>query len=420
MRRAGAALAALSLLAFAERASANGPAPYSRDTGAVPGLVVERASPVTVEREDLAVDCAKNGATVHPACSFVATYHLVNPTDAEEELVGAFYTLERPSEHGRSDEQEQPARVEVRLDDVDVRADATGEQIERMDAIVSEDPEVRGLRAGPAPMEFARSAFRIVLAGRRRAKLVFAGELRPTRYRDGATRDGYLFPPIATRHPFGTNFGATEWTQSDAEFTYLITPITRWAGDPEVHIQVRHYADTDFVPRTPRRYTRDARRTRDSGKDVVTETAVIRASSRQNLRFELAYDPPLLHPGGPVFGIGPRIGREELRVRLGWEVGLGRSFILGASAETNFDEYVTGAVTIDGATASVLGIIPSLGLGLGVPLQLRQRTDPRVGVRTQITISFAMVSFLFPVDIYPTPNSSGAHGEGAFLTQLSF
>jgi hypothetical protein len=37
-----------------------------------------------------------------------------------------------------------------------------------------------------------------------------------------------------------------------------------------------------------------------------------------------------------------------------------------------------------------------------------------------LTMSWPILSILFPIDIYPAPNGSGSHVEGSFVTQLSF
>jgi hypothetical protein len=147
---------------------------------------------------------------------------------------------------------------------------------------------------------------------------------------------------------------------------------------------------------------------------------VLRAKSGENLRYRLSHDPFPIRNGGPVVGLGPRIGRAELRTRLGYELGIGRSYILGLNADTNFSDYVTPALTIDAATPNVAFMIPSLSFGIGGTAEFRRDAATRFGIRTQFGISWPLLSVTFPIDVYPAPNSSGSHVEGAFLTQLSF
>lgn len=413
-RRSLALVVVVGLLAISSLAHANAPAPFSRPTGSVPGVVVERASPLLVEREDLAIDCAVNESPIHPRCTFVATYALRNPAAEEEELLGAFYTTEAPRRDGTPSEHrgEPAAPVTASLDGVDVRAEATEAQLQRMDALVAEDPELAAQK--PPGDELHRQPFRIVVKGGAKASLVFAGELTATSY-DGDHPEGYNLPGIATRHPAWARGTPLSWDRSDDDFLYLISPIRRWSGAPDVHVSIRHRRRNGFTPAVA-----GATWTHSDDGPFTTSRTVLRAGSSANLRFGLSYRPPLFHNGGPVVGIGPRIAREELRVRFGYEVGLSTFMILGASAETNFDEYVTAATTLDLATPNVFLFIPSLSLGAGPAVQFRKEEDTRVGARTQFTIAWPHLSFLFPVDYYPVAGSAGSHFEGAFLTQLSY
>lgn len=111
---------------------------------------------------------------------------------------------------------------------------------------------------------------------------------------------------------------------------------------------------------------------------------------------------------------------DERAARFGYELGIGSSLVFGATADTNFGKYVTAAMTLDAATPSFIFVIPSLAFGAGVPVQFREKADPRVGVRTQMTIAFPLVRVSFPLDFYPRENSSGSHFEGSFVTAISF
>jgi hypothetical protein len=397
----------VAALACATPARANAPAPFSRPAGAAAGIVAERQSPLLVEREEIVVDCAKEGeAPLHADCSFVATYFLYNPTAAEEEVLGAFYTAEQ-ADADRS-RAPAPTRVTALLDGADVRTQATDDQLARMDAVVREDPEI-------AALELGREPFRIVVGAGRRGQLVFAGPLPPIRYARTSPPEGYAIPAIVARHVALASTSSREWETSDEEFLYLISPLRGWAGDPSVHVTVRHHSSRGFTPASP-----VAGWTMATDGRVTTARAVVRASSKENLRFRVEHIPLPVHNGGPVVGIGPRIGREELRVRLGYEVGISSFLVLGASAETNFQQYVTAAMTLDAATPCVFFFIPSLAIGAGVPVQVRRGEPARVGARGQIGMSWPILSIVLPIDYYPVENSSGSHVEAAFLTQVSF
>lgn len=374
-----------------------------------------RPSPVAVEREELVITCASGGRTTsHPSCGFTATYHLYNPSARGEELLGAFYEIFAGG-GGAAGEGLRVTRgaTNIRLEDADVPTEATDEQLARMDAIVMQDASILAdVRAGRT---LARTPFTVVVGAGARARLVFRGDLLPTSYLHDSPREGYAIPAILQRHLFLGTSSREEWLDAEDEYTYLVTPIgSGWAGDPEIVVTINHDAGNGFVPASLGRWE-----TSRSG-GMVSETARTRASARQNLKFRLVDKGFPLKNGGPLFGMGPRIGREELRARAGYEISGPHWLVYGLAAETNFREYVTAVATVDLATPALIFVIPSLAVGLGVPVQFRKDEPTRVGGRFTFTWSWPLISFLFPIDYYPTPNSSGSHVEGAFVTQLSF
>jgi hypothetical protein len=376
-------------------------------------MVLERPSPLTVEREELAVDCALNEAVIHADCTFTATYFLHNPTASVEEVLGAFYTVELAhSARGRASESSL-VPVEASLDGRPASAEATPEQLERMDQIVLSDPEAA--RAVGGEIALVRVPFRVVVEPGAHVRLLFHGPLNPTKFEDDRPLHGYTIPAIIARHVLLAPKEDESWTHTAEDYLYLISPLSTWAGDPEVVVSVRYHERNDFTPSSP-----SGAWTTSTEGGITTSRTVVRASARKNLRFRLAYKAFPIINGGPLVGIGPRIAREELRVRAGYEISGPEFLIYGIAAESNFDTYFTGVATIEAATPNLIFIFPSLALGLGVPVQVRHAEPTRVGGRLEFTASFPVLSFVFPVDFYPVANSSGSHWEGAFLTQLSF
>lgn len=398
-----------AVILFTTPASANSPAPFSRSKGMVSGAMLERPTPVVVDREDLDIDCTEAtnpDKPIHPRCKFVATYHLRNPTAEAEELLGAFYTAERAEEHGG-----QVDAVKVQMDGKSAWAYAADEQLARMDEIVRADAATRGF-AAEKDLTLRREPFRAVVPAGEAKDLVFSGELAAIDYVDRYDH-GWVFPAVMMRHVLVGRHDTSDWREGSDEFYFLVSPLATWAGDPVVRVRIKHWASADFGSST-------TRFDRERSEGVVTESATLRARSGQNLHFRVGYSPSPVYNGGPLVGIGPRLGRAELHTRLGYELGIARNFILGLVADTNFDRYVTPALTLDFATPNIAIIIPSLSLGVGAAAQLRKDAEPRLGVRTQLGVSLPILSFTFPIDVYPAPNSSGSHVEGAFLTQLSF
>ena len=420
---------ALALTLTPRLAQANAPAPYSRPAGAARGVVVERASPLAVEREELDIDCTGGGTPLNPTCTFVATYHLFNPTNAEEELLGAFYALGSGGEERDAHDPRDPrdpraqmstaptaddARVEAKLDGQSVRAEATPEQLARMDDIVRRDPEVRALTV--YGKRLLRTPFSIRVAPSARAKLVFSGELAPlVSERRERGMHGYTLPAIVARHLAFSATSRERWTSSVDELIYVASPLATWAGDPEIHVTIRTLRANDFVPQSL-----DGAWTESSEAGARVSRATFRASTKQNVAFRVTHRPSPLYNGGPLVGIGPRLGREELRLRAGYEIGIGSSLIAGLAAESNLQEYVIVVPTVELASPNVIAIIPSLAIGAGMPVQARKSEPARVGGRVMLTISWPVLSLLFPIDIYPEPGASTSHVQGSFMTQLSF
>ncbi len=108
----------------------------------------------------------------------------------------------------------------------------------------------------------------------------------------------------------------------------------------------------------------------------------------------------LVEPGvGPFVGFG-RARRDGFRARLGLDLVLLRDpyFNVAFSTDTDFDAKHAVAITAEVASGSLL-IFPSVGVGLGVPIEIRPET--RSGLRTQITATFPGVGFEGSLDWFP-------------------
>ena len=56
------------------------------------------------------------------------------------------------------------------------------------------------------------------------------------------------------------------------------------------------------------------------------------------------------------------------------------------------------------ATRSFMVIIPSLGIGAGMPIRLVD--DRRVGIRAQVTVHWPLLGWVTCFDVYPGPGFS--------------
>ena len=108
---------------------------------------------------------------------------------------------------------------------------------------------------------------------------------------------------------------------------------------------------------------------------------------------------PIYH-GGPLVGVGARAGAPaEFRMRFGYEFAAPDWLIHGLAVDTDFEERVVLTPMIDAASPSVLFILPSVGLGLGVPIRIVP--EATVGMRFQGTLQWPIVGFVTSIDVYP-------------------
>ena len=119
---------------------------------------------------------------------------------------------------------------------------------------------------------------------------------------------------------------------------------------------------------------------------------------------------PIYH-GGPIVGVGGTFG-EGLRLRLGYEAGIGSWLVGSLYGETNADDEVVVAPVME-AVADAVFVLPSVGAGIGVPL--RVAPDTRAGIRGQVTIMWGFGAS-FALDYYPTDEAL----EASLLGQFGF
>ena len=380
-----AALLALAVaLTHSHRARANAPAPFVRKAGNEGGAFVARPTSLLVEHEDLSFRCDGDD------CAFQAVYHVLNPTDAREEVLGAFYGI-------RSDALTAPA------DGADARRTLSPEQLRAIDdAVAVFDPDL-------AHDDVTRQGFFLGVDAHARATLVFAGHMLSVVF---DTRSDILgefgFPPLETRHLW---LGTQARRDTTDEYAYALSPIRSWAGSPSIDVTVRCPSARFWAADQPGWIAGD-----DGGTFVARRT--IAASDASTLRFRVVHPGTTVLNGGPMVGLGGRLDAGEFRGRLGYEGALPWWVIWSASVETNFKGTTTIVPLGEVATPDIIFLIPSLGLGAGVPVQIRSGAGTHVGARMQLTVSFPVLSMVLPVDVFPGASSDvwqvGLFGQASF------
>lgn len=107
------------------------------------------------------------------------------------------------------------------------------------------------------------------------------------------------------------------------------------------------------------------------------------------------------------------------RMRLGYEVAYPSYVLYSLNVDTDFQDEVVVAPVVELASDSVMFIIPSVGLGLGVPVRVWPEVD--VGLRGQLTLQWPLLGVVTSLDVYPGMDTE-APGmfQATLLGQIAF
>ncbi len=350
------------------------------------GAFIAQPTTLVVEHEELEFRCSEG------SCEFAAVYHVRNPSNAREDVVGAFYGIETD-------------RFATTADGLDARRALSPEEVRAIDdAVAGLDPALSRDKT------IAREGFALGVDGHARATLVFSGRMRPVSGLRGNVVGYMALPPLETRHPWLATRARDDRT---ARYAYALSPIRHWAGSPNIDITVRCPSSACWAAGQEEWSVSP-----DSGGFAARRTIASRDAS--TLSFNLIDVPGtnVLH-GGPLVGVGARLDAPAFRARLGYEAALPWWVVWSASAEADFKGTTTLIALGEVASPDLFVLIPSFGLGLGVPLQFRSGTGAHVGVRMQLTVSFPVVSIVLPVDVFEGGPSRDTWQVGLFA-QASF
>lgn len=131
-------------------------------------------------------------------------------------------------------------------------------------------------------------------------------------------------------------------------------------------------------------------------------------------------EPTFVH-GGPFVAFGAVVdgGDATFRMRAGYEVAAPRFVLYSLALETDCVDTFVVAPAVEAALPFV-AILPSLGLGAGVPVRI-EGGEARVGGRVQVSVAFPYLSLFVPLDFYPaTSTTDPRFFEATVMAQLSF
>lgn len=322
--------------------------------------------------EELSFDCS--GAEREEACRFEARYRLRNGTSEAEVIDAAFLGL--------------------RVREVSVEFDGEPLPVAEGQVDPSAAEEALG-RFGGTSVE--RLGFTLTLPPERGGELVVRGVVQLERR---FLPSGYEWPAVQARHVLlsSDRRQATHW-----DIDYLLGPIRTWAGNPELHVTVRIPSawEVGSSPDTSARTLPEATgwQVRREGAHAVAERRLEAASAPEWLNIALTRHKPWWIPGGVQLGVGARLGDgSRFMARLGYQLAAPESFLHSLSVETDFREQLVLTPLTQYATPQIL-IIPSLGLGVGVPVQVLPEARP--GLRLLVDLHFGPVGVALSWDHYP-------------------
>lgn len=377
--RAVLAVLLLATLLVASPARANIGA-IQLNPGELGALRAFPATAVRIDSEELTFRCAEISIG-QLRCTFQALYRVRNPANERAVVLAAFFG-------------KRTSDVNIRIDGAPADRPLTAVELAAVDASVplgdgSDGPDDPLTRHGFTLVAEPGSAHDIVAAGVMLAPPTwFPGE------RPGAI--GSRHPWLSVRRP-----------RRHYTLVYLVAPIRTWAGSPAIHVRLEYPAswnissDPVLAP------------TSEGGAQIATGTI---AATTDTLRFELEAPGWPVVFGGPSIGLGGSTGAHSaFRGRLAYELAAPSWLHTSVAVEADHHGRVFAIPMLE-AAAPMIFAFPSMGLGVGVPFELRP--ELRAGVRLHVDAFFFGGGVTAAVDIYPKAGAMPGYAEAVFMAEL--
>lgn len=119
------------------------------------------------------------------------------------------------------------------------------------------------------------------------------------------------------------------------------------------------------------------------------------------LRLSRGSEGDFLRHGGPFLALGGTID-AGFRGRLGYEIGLGEFVLVSLGVDSDFEHQVIITPQVEIASWSMV-LIPSISLGLGVPIRVTNNAlyPSTAGIRIESSATFFSAAFVATLDIWP-------------------
>lgn len=330
------------------------PAAVRADEWGLGALRAAATTPVEVAQEEVELDCRAAGEPDALECALHVTWTLRNPTESAET---PRVVLGWPREEA----------AELRV----------------AGAPIAELPTVRPLTVIVPPGATTEIELRATLT--LESELVGGTSGIPTPIT--------AVDPLYARHPLL----ATQWVSARRGLRWARPDDLRFAAVGPTSVRVR--APDGWHPGSDLRSTDEPHVFRFASPEGQPAARYVVLELTRGSRGDF------FRNGGPFLALGGTID-AGFRGRLGYEIGLDEFVLVSVSVDTDFERQVIVTPLVEVASWGMV-IIPSLSLGLGVPIRVTDHAEhpSTAGVRIESSATFYSVAFVASLDVWPVDGS---------------
>jgi hypothetical protein len=322
-------------------------------------------TPLTVDSASLRIDCERRDE-----CAVEVRYAISNPTDALLDGTAAFDSM---STH-----------------DMKVTVDGAPADVANDDA---------------------RQGFAITVGPKATAKVMVTGTLTPTIQRSDDSFEWMAFADTARHMVLAPGSPNIARVQLD----YVVAPIRRWGAAPK-DMTVTLVLPEDWYPSLDGAENVDESRSPD-GRTIHEGTV---PTTIHTLTIDVYIGELGSGLRGGIFaGIGANVDDATgIRTRLGGELAWRHRYLTSLALEIEWDEPRSFVIVPALAAASSwIVVVPSIGVGVGVPMRVSPSFE--IGGRVQLDAHYGPVGYFVAFDSYPGMDAGPRRFEVSMMAVLS-
>ena len=325
-------------------------------------------TPLTVDSASLRIDCKSRDE-----CAFEVRYAISNPTDARLDGTAAFHAM---STH-------------------DMKVTVAGAPVDLANDSGTSERQSFAISVGPSAT----------------TEVVVTGTLAPSIRR---TEDSFAWQAYAetARHMV---LAPDVPRIARVELDYVVAPIRRWGAAPK-DMPVTLVLPSDWIPRLDGAANMDQSRSPDGR--TIHEATVPTTIHTLTIDVYLGALGSWLR-GGIFAGIGGNVDDATgIRTRFGGELAWRHRYLASLALEIEWDDPKSFVIVPALAVASEwIVIVPSIGVGVGVPLRVSPSFE--VGGRVQLDAHYGPIGYFLAFDWYPNMDAAPRRFEVAMMAVLS-